>query len=96
MILTGVTAALVAAIALIATTTSIPSELALFVGNPLQPLGARVNHKSSEYYIGYRGSDFDKPWAKYFSDAVSPVDQDFIRSLEVELEAGLVPGSLIC
>ncbi|KAF2174212.1 hypothetical protein M409DRAFT_16478 [Zasmidium cellare ATCC 36951] len=82
MILAVLTAALVAAIALIATTTSIPSELALFVGNPLQPLGARVNQKSSEYYIGYRGSDFDKPWAKSFNDNVSPVDQDFIRSLE--------------
>lgn len=49
----------------------------------LRPLGGRVDQNSAGYYAGYRGSDFDVPWAKYFNDSTIVLNQEFIDGLEV-------------
>lgn len=68
------------------TTTAVVSLLAphfRYARDLLLPIGGRVNQNAADYYTGYRGADFDVPWAKYFNESMMAPSQEFIDGLEV-------------
>lgn len=43
----------------------------------------RIDRNTADYYIGYRGSDFEKPWANYFNASPIALNEEFLEGLEV-------------
>lgn len=41
------------------------------------------SYRTEDRYIGYRAADRAKPWARYFTDAVAPVQDHVVDALEV-------------
>lgn len=51
---------------------------------PIGPLLARqVDLNTADYYLGYRASDFDTPWAKYYNDTPPEISPQFATALAV-------------